>query len=344
MDIFFSVIVPVYNVERFLARCLDSIAAQSCPNYEVLLIDDGSGDGSGKICDDYAAKYSQWYVVHKENGGVSAARNTALDMAKGRYIVFVDADDYIEKDYLANVYVRMAEMGYDICSFASRRVDEEGNYLFEQRFTDMIEEWDFSISDKSSFFWTYFLQYKAGWEACYHVFRRDIIEEHGLRFCEELPYAEDMHFTFSYMLYVNRYIKIPDVMYSYTARRGSATKLSTRKAQVGYLFGEAFHAMMDACGKAGKSVEDSYLYFAALMKYFMVEFLRYMSLEEIREQLLASARHVNIENMLKGMRGNRKRLRELYGERAGTELWIQARYLIKGNQKQYKRDCERYLS
>lgn len=344
MEIYFSVIVPVYNVERFLAKCLDSIVAQSCPHYEVLLIDDGSTDGSGEICDRYVAQHPQWQVVHKKNQGVSVARNTALDMARGRYIVFVDGDDFIEKDYLANVYVRMAEMGYDICSFASRRVDEEGNYLFEQRFMDMIEEWDFSVSDKASFFWTYFLQYKAGWEACYHVFRRDIIEEHGLRFCEGLPYAEDMQFTFSYMLYVNRYIKIPDVLYSYTARRGSTTKMSTRKAQVGFVFGDAFGAMMKACKAAGRDEADNYLYFAALMRYFMVEFLRYMSIEEIREQLLTSEYQKNIFTMLQEMRLHRSRLQEVYGDWAGTKLWVEAMYLEKGNRKKYKRDCERYLS
>lgn len=344
MEIYFSVIVPAYNVESFLKKCLDSIASQSCPNYEVILVDDGSTDGSGEICDRYAAQYPQWKVIHKENGGLSAARNTALDMARGTYIVFVDGDDYIEKDYLANVYVRMAEMGYDLCSFASRRVDESGNYLFEQRFTDMIEEWDFSVSDKESFFWTYFLQYKAGWEACYHVFRRDIIEEHGLRFCEELPYAEDLQFTFSYLLYVNRYIKIPDVLYNYTVRRSSITKMTTRKAQIGYVFGDIFGAMMDAYKRTKNADLDNYLYFAALMQYFMVEFLRYMSLQEIREQLLTNVHHKRIFQMLRVMRRKRKKLQEIYGDWAGKKLWIEAMYLEKGNYKKYERDCARYLS
>lgn len=343
MEIYFSVIVPVYNVERFLEKCLDSILAQSYTNYEVLLIDDGSTDGSGEICDRYVAQHPLWQVVHKKNQGVSAARNTALDLANGRYIVFVDGDDYIEKDYLANVYVRMAEMGYDICSFTSRRVDEEGNYLFEQRFNDMIEEWDFTVADQSSFFWTYFLQYRAGWEACYHVFCRDVIEEHRLRFCEGLPYAEDLHFTFSYLLYVKRYIKMPDVLYNYTARSSSTTKVSTRKAQVGYVFGDAFGAMMEACAVAGIDEADNYLFFAALMRYFMEEFLRYMSLEEIREQLLTSEHNKRILHMLQIMKKHKSRLQEVYGDWAGTKLWIEARYLEKGSYKKYKRDYKRYL-
>lgn len=93
-----SVIVPVYNVEKFLSRCLNSILAQTYNNLEVILVDDGSTDNSGKICDDYALKDKRIRVIHKQNGGVSSARNMALSVAKGEYIGFVDSDDYIEND------------------------------------------------------------------------------------------------------------------------------------------------------------------------------------------------------------------------------------------------------
>lgn len=93
-----TIIVPVYNVEKYIEKCIDSILAQSFVNFELILIDDGSTDSSNKICDEYLKKDSRVIVVHKENGGLSSARNVGLAMAKGEYIAFVDSDDYIEKD------------------------------------------------------------------------------------------------------------------------------------------------------------------------------------------------------------------------------------------------------
>ena len=90
-----SVIVPVYNVERYLARCIDSILQQSYRNLELILVDDGASDSSGAICDEYAQKDPRVNVIHKENGGLSSARNAGLDAAKGEFISFVDSDDWI---------------------------------------------------------------------------------------------------------------------------------------------------------------------------------------------------------------------------------------------------------
>ena len=95
-----SVIVPIYQTERYLPRCIDSILAQSFRDFELLLIDDGSKDNSGAICDWYARQDSRVRVFHKENGGISDTRNFGLDHAKGDYIAFVDSDDYIGHDYL----------------------------------------------------------------------------------------------------------------------------------------------------------------------------------------------------------------------------------------------------
>ena len=96
-----SVIVPVYNAEKYLHRCIDSILSQTFTDFELLLIDDGSKDGSGAICDEYAAKDNRVRVFHKENGGVSSARNLGLDNACGEWVTFVDADDYVRPSYLA---------------------------------------------------------------------------------------------------------------------------------------------------------------------------------------------------------------------------------------------------
>lgn len=116
-----SIIVPVYNVEKYLRACLDSILAQSFSNFEVILIDDGSKDCSGKICDEYGEKDSRIRVLHKENGGVSKARNAGLDMAQGEYVTFIDGDDTVDLDYIGLMYREMVENGYDVVRLSWER-------------------------------------------------------------------------------------------------------------------------------------------------------------------------------------------------------------------------------
>lgn len=114
-----SVIVPVYKAEKYLRRCVDSILAQTFTDFEVLLIDDGSPDRSGEICDEYANNYSQIRVFHKENGGVSSARQCGIDNAQGEYTIHVDPDDWIESNMLEELYIKAKKKNADIviCDF-----------------------------------------------------------------------------------------------------------------------------------------------------------------------------------------------------------------------------------
>lgn len=110
-----SIIVPVYKVEKYLNRCLESIIAQTFTDWECILIDDGSPDNCGKICDEYAKKDERFIVIHQENAGVSAARNAGLDVAKGDYISFVDSDDWVESIFLEVQYNDIVSRDYDVC-------------------------------------------------------------------------------------------------------------------------------------------------------------------------------------------------------------------------------------
>ena len=105
-----SIIVPVYNVEKYLRRCLDSILAQTFTDFECICIDDGSSDGSGKILDEYAEKDFRFVVIHKDNGGVSSARNAGLDVARGEWLAFVDSDDWVEKNFLYRSRIQRGEI------------------------------------------------------------------------------------------------------------------------------------------------------------------------------------------------------------------------------------------
>lgn len=123
-----SIIVPVYNVEKYLRRCVDSILNQSHRDLQIILVDDGSPDGCGRICDEYAKKDRRIDVIHKHNGGQAAARNSGLDIAKGDYIGFVDSDDYIEPDMYEKMLCKLQEHQADIC-VCSRYVETEEGKL-----------------------------------------------------------------------------------------------------------------------------------------------------------------------------------------------------------------------
>lgn len=117
-----SVIVPVYNVEKYLDKCVDSIVNQTYKNLEIILVDDGSPDNCPKMCDNWAKKDKRIKVIHKENGGVSSARNVGIDNAKGEYIGFVDSDDWTEKKYIQKLYEVLIQENADIALCGYNRV------------------------------------------------------------------------------------------------------------------------------------------------------------------------------------------------------------------------------
>ena len=148
-----SVIVPVYNAEKYLERSVGSIIGQTYKNLEIILVDDGSSDNSGAICDSFAEKDSRIRTIHKANGGASSARNAALDIAAGEYIGFADADDWIEPDMYQNLMTMISETGADISACGIRLCKENGSsslwnddvllkkcFNREEALTELIEE------------------------------------------------------------------------------------------------------------------------------------------------------------------------------------------------------------
>ena len=114
MEDLISVVVPIYNVENYIKKCVDSILSQTYKNLEIILVDDGSPDNCPQICDEYAQKDNRIKVIHKENGGLSDARNAGIDISKGKFITFIDSDDYIEKDYVEVLYNSIKENASDM--------------------------------------------------------------------------------------------------------------------------------------------------------------------------------------------------------------------------------------
>ena len=122
-----SLVIPVYNVETYLVKCLDSVAGQTYDNFEVILVDDGSTDGSGKLCDAYAEKDSRFVVYHKENGGLSDARNYGVAKAAADLVSFIDSDDYVTEDYLEYLWDLMAKFDSDMSCARCKQIPEGAN-------------------------------------------------------------------------------------------------------------------------------------------------------------------------------------------------------------------------
>ncbi len=148
MEPLISVIIPIYNVEKYLDYCIQSVIAQDYQNLEIILIDDGSTDSSGSICDKYASKDSRIIVIHKENGGVSSARNAGINIMKGEYLACVDSDDYIRTDYISFLYKIISQDNTDmvICSykkvvgdenFNTKTADSSNHYIFDKEETKL---------------------------------------------------------------------------------------------------------------------------------------------------------------------------------------------------------------
>ena len=198
-----SIIVPVYNAEKYLHRCVDSILAQTFTDFELLLIDDGSKDNSGAICDEYAAKDARVYVFHKENGGVSSARNLGLDNAKGEWVVFVDSDDWVEEDYL-----KCLIDNYDNAFVVS-------SYIYERKNEFSYEKMNEGVMIINSNCLTDILMSAAFTTPYSKLYDREILEREGLRFNDKMTSCEDTLFVWTYLLYVDRVKTVNRYTYHY---------------------------------------------------------------------------------------------------------------------------------
>lgn len=218
---FISVIVPVYNVENVLHYCLDSILNQTYTDFELILVDDGSLDASGKICDDYGTKDDRIVVVHKTNGGVSSARNIGINIANGEYIVFIDSDDYIHKDYLLGL-VNTQNDYFDIdniwCGFRTVSSYSIQNDCIKKVLFDDTKK--ISITGIKNIMTLHDKWLDAG-PYC-KLYRRKTILDNNLTFDDDLSLGEDLIFNFRYLDCTNGDIVVlNETFYSYIINENS---------------------------------------------------------------------------------------------------------------------------
>lgn len=199
-----SVIVPVYKAEKYLHKCVDSLLAQTFTDFEVLLVDDGSPDRSGEICDGYAARDSRVRVFHKENGGVSSARQCGIDNARGEYTIHADPDDWVEPNMLEALYSKAREESADIviCDF-SKVYSEKRDYIKVSPPTDKEQ----CIC--------YILLGRMHASLCNKLIRLSLYKDNNITFIQGINLMEDLSVLFRLLYFSNKIVYVPQSLYLY---------------------------------------------------------------------------------------------------------------------------------
>lgn len=216
-----SIIIPVFNVEGLLRVCIESVLRQSFTDFELILINDGSTDKSGTICQEYASRDSRIIYLNKSNGGVSSARNMGLENVSGKWVCFIDSDDFVSKDFLLHLYNHIEpNVDKQFIIGGAQYVDRFGHNLDRViKYPEIV----LKNKDCAQSFTVYDLLYIGPWSKLYN---RKIVENNKIRFPPDVSYAEDLLFMTEYLYYVNHVIYSSSINYNF--RVWSSTSLSNR--------------------------------------------------------------------------------------------------------------------
>lgn len=252
-DTLISVIVPVYNAEKYLDICVGSILSQSYNHFELILVDDGSPDDSSDICDKYAKKDARVRVVHQANGGVSSARNAGIRMAKGSFITFVDSDDYLDTNYLEEMFKHITGSDLSICS------------LYEVGTTnkiDLVKQCDIRlpkevISLQKGF--VFLIGSGLLNSPCSKLFRKAIIDTNHLYFEEDVQLGEDLLFNLSYLKYCDTISFSEKPLYCYIKINSTLScQIKPNYADLQLLFYQRIQDLIDELGLEYSQVHRQY--------------------------------------------------------------------------------------
>lgn len=224
-----SIIVPVYNVDKYLVKCLDSLLMQDIPktDYEIIIVNDGSTDSSLTIAENFKSKHANISLISQENGGLGAARNTGIRAAKGKYLMFVDSDDYLEPDSLNELLTKIESDELDALRFNYENKDENYNIIPKKHNALFNVFYDEKIVSGEEFISDY-----LGW-ACYvcvFIFRSDLIKRNELYFNEKI-YFEDVEWLFRVLLKFTAVSSYDKHIYNYLQRQGSITQSTDKSKQ-----------------------------------------------------------------------------------------------------------------
>lgn len=299
-----SIVVPIYNKEKYLNKCLDTIINQTYRDLEIILVDDGSTDNSPQICDDYAQKDERVVVIHKPNGGLSTARNAGLSSAHGDYITFVDSDDYIELDtyeYVANA----VKNNEDVILFREKLVDLNGNILNIEGDTPTDKVY-YTNQD----FLADLIIKKQTNGCCDKVYKKETLGD--LRFEENRHHGEDVLFNIQFLTRVKSVAYVDSIKYSYVSNVDSITHSSFNSHSVDNIY------FKDKVAEIIKEYFSEY-YNIALRRCFVA---RQTVLRLLYEGKLIEKEYEIYNQILGYMKGNYKIIKKSLSKKERIEFLI----------------------
>ena len=302
--IIFSVIIPIFDVEPYLRKCLDSVCSQNIKNIEIICVDDASPDACSEIVRTYAERDSRiHYVLHDVNRGLAAARNTGLDLAKGEYVLFVDADDYLRENALQVLFNTVERERAQVIYFNLESFHDNDQSYTSPLFPDFATK--DPVTGKQVFETTLNDHYFRG-SVCAQCWRRDVLQSKGLRFIEGI-YHEDTLFSLYSQLAVERAVVIPDILYQYRIRRKSIMtdpdKVIARKLSLLFIYGKALDLMDLTCKQSPSLLPAFYNYLDTLSVMLDFTYAADNQLKKMENVLNPDSREYYIYRVLKGADG-----------------------------------------
>ncbi len=310
-----SVIVPAYKVEKYIGYCLDSILSQSYKNIEVIIVDDGSPDDSGKIAEEYARKDERVRVLHKENGGLSAARNDGMDLATGDYLMFIDSDDFLLSGAISTMTNKIAESGADYVIANYINSNDDGVLWEKPVFNvEKYKEFELSIKDYED---SFFIMNSS---VCNKIYDFNFVKRIGVRFEVGLP-AEDAIFNTYCFIKSEKVCYIPDVVYCYR-QRNAGTSISMN----------CNDKYFDGINKAYKIIYDNFRENDEIgfYRFFYAKSMTYIFYKFIDSKLLTDEERIEI---LSNMRWFYRLSRELNVPACQESLGLIVDKIISGDYK-----------
>lgn len=299
MEELVSVVIPVYQAEKYLVGCVESVLRQTYRNVEIILVDDGSDDGSQTICDGYTEKYGNIHCIHQKNQGVSCARNVGIEQARGEYLLFVDSDDYIAADYLEKAVAALSTQGTDLYLCGYQGVRKNGKRK-ECKKCPLIKDGIWTRNDISKVLLKVFetnTLHAIGTK----VYRRKIILNRNIRFSEERKYYEDIHFCLTYLSFCKKVFVENKVLYFYQLD----IKNSLSKQSVNIDF---------------KSIYDTYVLLAKIIR---IKYSDQNTKEAFYKRYYASVNY-SMEAVSKAEEKYSNRIRRMYQQLAKDKIYNNA--------------------
>ena len=275
-----SIIIPVYNTEKYLRECLESVSSQSFREWECLLIDDGSKDSSGSICDEYAERYSRFRVFHNENAGVSGARNFGIDRAGCQYITFIDSDDSVDNEYLSELYGAMVAGNADLAVCGIKMITATESRIHQ------VEDSIFTINNEGAETFVEMNRKFLLYGPYIKLYHADIIKNKHIRFPLDIHYGEDLIFNFRYLENVSTIatVSYPGYNYRIAASGTLSSSAQSRDVRNNYDQWEIIRSFFERRGITGESA-DIFLSNRLWGIAFDAVMTRRQSIREIKEAL-----------------------------------------------------------